>query len=148
MILKGRALLDRAEALSDGAAAHGLFEQARGEFISANKIDTEDPEPLFEYYESYPREHVQPTANAIAALHYASDLAPQDFNVRVNSAIAYLYEGKFPEARSALTVVAYSPHSGEEGDLAKRMIADIDAGKGRAALEELRSGAAAQSTSN
>ena len=53
----------------------------------------------------------QPTANAIAALHYASDLAPQDFNVRMNSAIAYLNEGKFAEAKSALTVVAYSPHA-------------------------------------
>jgi hypothetical protein len=147
MVLKGRALADRAETISDRPKVHALLEQARDEFIAANIIDTEDPEPLYEFYQTYPRERVQPTANAIAALHYASNLAPQDFNVRMNSSIAYLYESKFAEARSALTVVAYSPHSGGEGELAKRMIADIDAGKGSAALEELRS-ASAKSSSN
>jgi hypothetical protein len=49
-----------------------------------------------------------------------------------------LNEGKFNEARSTLTVVAYSPHAATTGDMAKRMIADIDAGKGKAALLEMR----------
>jgi hypothetical protein len=44
-------------------------------------------------------------------------------------------------ARSSITVVAYSPHAESAADLAKRMIADIDAGKGRAAWEELAAGA-------
>lgn len=148
MVFKGRALVERAMASPDRSAAHALFERARSQFIAANKIDTEDPEPLFEYYETYPREHVQPTANAIAALHYASDLAPQDFNVRMNSAIAYLHEGKFAEAKSALTVVAYSPHAHGAGDMAKRMIADLDAGKGKAALEELRTPSASQASAD
>jgi len=148
MVLKGRALVERAVASNDRSAADALFERARSQFIAANKLDTEDPEPLFEYYETYPREHMQPTANAIAALHYASDLAPQDFNVRMNSAIAYLHEGKFPEAKSALTVVAYSPHAHGAGDMAKRMIADLDAGKGKAALEELRKPSAAQASAD
>jgi hypothetical protein len=147
MVLKARALIGRAKAASDREAARALVEQARTLLIAANKLDTEDPEPLFEFYESFAREGVRPTDNAIAALHYASDLAPQDVNVRMNSAIAYLNEGKFPEARSTLAVVAYSPHSGSAGEMAKRMIADLDAGKGKATLEELRAASTAQPSS-
>ena len=56
----------------------------------------------------------------------------------MNSAIAYLNEDKPKDARSTLTVVAYSPHVEEMGDIARRMIADIDAGKAKSALDELR----------
>lgn len=141
MVLKGRAMEDLAEA-TDGPNRPALFEEARQVLIAANKLDTEDPEPLFEFYRSFPREGVRPTDNAIAALHYASDLAPQDIGVRINSAIAYLNEGKLKEARSALSVVAYSPHADTAAAVAQRMMADIDAGNGRAALQETRQASA------
>jgi Flp pilus assembly protein TadD len=137
MVLKGRAIAEEADHV-EGQGRGKLFEQARQVFIAANKIDTEDPGPLFEFYRTFAMEGIRPTDNAIAALHYASDLAPQDLGVRMNSAIAYLDEGKFSDARSTLSVVAYSPHAKEAADVAKRMIADIDAGKGKAALLELR----------
>jgi hypothetical protein len=79
-----------------------------------------------------------PTDNAVAALHYASDLAPQDLGVRMSSALAYLRVGKNKEARTALTVIAYSPHQNPMMDVAKRMIADIDSGNATAALMETR----------
>jgi Flp pilus assembly protein TadD len=81
---------------------------------------------------------LRPTANAIAALHYASDLAPQDLGVRMNSAIAYLNEGKPTDARATLVPVAYSPHGGTASEMARRMLADIDGGNPKAALLELR----------
>jgi Flp pilus assembly protein TadD len=136
MVLKGRAIAGRAEEAED-PNRHALFEQARQTLIAANRLDTEDPEPLYEFYRTFVREGVRPTDNALAALHYASDLAPQDLGVRMNSAIAYLNEGKPKEARATLTVVAYSPHVEQMGDTAKRMIADIDAGDPKAALNEL-----------
>jgi tetratricopeptide (TPR) repeat protein len=138
MVLKGRALISEGRAASDRAAADALFDRARQVLIAANKIDTEDPEPLYQFYRTFVADGRRPTQNALEALHYASDLAPQDFGVRMNSAIAYLNEGKFKEARATLTVVAYSPHAGPAGDTAKRMIADIDAGKGKAALLDMR----------
>lgn len=147
MVLKGQALADRAEEAQD-PVQHELFEQARKALIAANKLDTEDPEPLYEYYQTFAREGVRPTANALSALHYASDLAPQDLGVRMNSAIAYLNEKKPREARTTLIVVAYSPHAADVGDLAKRMIGDIDAGHPDAALEELRAAPSRRSTSN
>lgn len=139
MVLKGRALAKLADE-TENSTRHSLFEQARRVLISANKLDTEDPEPLYEFYRTFLLEGVRPTANALAALHYASDLAPQDLGVRMNSAIAYLNEGKPKEARTTLTVVAYSPHVGETGEVAKRMIAAIDAGNAKGALAELSRG--------
>jgi len=147
LILKARAIEDKAKD-ADGDTRARLFEQARQTFIAANKLDTEDPEPLYDYYWSYLKEGKRPTDNAIAALHYASDLAPQDIGVRMNSAIAYLDAGKPQDARSTLTVVAYSPHAGEAGDIAKRMMTDIDAGNPKAAMMEVRSESKAQSGSN
>jgi tetratricopeptide (TPR) repeat protein len=145
MVLKGRAVSERADKAED-SSRHGLFEQSRQALIAANKLDTEDPEPLYEFYKTFLREGVRPTANALAALHYASDLAPQDLGVRMNSAIAYLNEGKPKEARTTLTVVAYSPHVKEMGEMARRMIADIDAGDAKAALFELRHSSGQTST--
>jgi tetratricopeptide (TPR) repeat protein len=135
LVLKGRAIEKKAKD-TEGDTRKNLFEQARQIFIAANKLDTEDPEPLYDFYWSYLSEGIRPTDNAIAALHYASDLAPQDIGVRMNSAIAYLNEGKLKEARSTLSVVAYSPHAKEAAQVAQRMMADIDAGDARAALRE------------
>jgi tetratricopeptide (TPR) repeat protein len=148
MVLKGRALEAEAMAANDPDKADDLFRRARDTLIAANKLDTEDPEPLYEFYHSYVAEGRRPSDNALSALHYASDLAPQDYGVRVNSAIAYINEGKFKEARSTLAVVAYSPHSDAAGDVAKRMIADIDAGKGKATLLDLGAASRQQSGSH
>jgi tetratricopeptide (TPR) repeat protein len=142
LVLKGRAIAKRAHGM-DGDQRHVLSDQARATLIAANKIDTEDPEPLMEYFNTYLSEGRRPTDNAIAALHYASDLAPQDLALRLNSAIAYLNEKKLKEARLALTIVAYSPHAAEMADMAKRMIGDIDKGDGRAALMEMAAGSQA-----
>jgi len=80
---------------------------------------------------------IRPNENAIAALHYASDLAPQDIGVRINSAIAYLHEGKLKDARRALVPVAYSPHAGEAASVARRMIVKIDAGDAKGAISAI-----------
>lgn len=144
MVLKGKAI-EKSVSGDDRDKRHALFEQARQTFIAANKIDTEDPEPLMNFYESFLREGVRPTDNAIAALHYASDLAPQDLGVRMNSAIAYLNENKPKEARAALAIVAYSPHADQLAETAKAMIAEIDAGNPRSALAAARMGAIQQS---
>ena len=133
MICKGRAVAERSKKLT-GPARHAGFEQARSLFVGANKIDTEDPEALWMYFRTFVTEGVRPTPNAIEALHYASDLAPQDAGVRMGSAVAYLNEGKLEEAKSALTPIAYDPHGRELSQVARTMIERIDAGDGRGAL--------------
>ena len=133
MILKGRA---RIEQLASSGAPAASFDDARSWFLKANKIDPEDPEPLYNFYLSFTRQRLAPTRNAIAALHYASDLAPQDDRVRMMSAGQYLIDAKLNEARAALIPVAYDPHGEEGAARAKRMIARIDAGDRDGALKE------------
>ncbi|HXC75076.1 MAG TPA: hypothetical protein VN640_10425 [Sphingomicrobium sp.] len=137
LVLKGRAMAERAEKLED-PARHDLFEKARDTFIAANKLDLEDPEPLMEFYKAFLAEGVRPNANALAALHYASDLAPQDLGMRLNSAMAYLAEGKLKEARATLIPVAYSPHAGQAAAIATSMMRKIDAGDAKGALAAAR----------
>lgn len=133
IVMKGRAIEERA-ARAEPKSRHDLFEQARTAFIAANKIDSEDPEPLMEFYEAFAREGLPPTDNAIAALHYASDLAPQDLGLRMTSAFAYLQEKKEREARQALVPIAYDPHGGNFAKIARGMIDRIDAGDTKGAL--------------
>lgn len=126
LVFKGRAVADRAEKAS-GPSRHALFDQARQIFISTNRIDTEDPEPLMEFYKMFVEEGVPPSANAIAALHYASDLAPQDTSLRMTSAMQYLIDGKVADCRRALAVVAYDPHGGELAQTARQVLTKVNA---------------------
>ena len=101
--------------------------------MKANKLDPEDPEPLMLFHEAQVRDNGRPTANGIAALHYASDLAPQDLGLRAQSAFQYLRDGKLAEARQALAPIAYDPHGGGYSQMARTAIQKIDAGDGKAA---------------
>lgn len=131
MIYKGRAILERAARSDDPSASS--FAEARQHFIAANKIDPEDPEPLLLFYNSFSRAGERPTANAIEALHYASNLAPQDLGLRIGSAVQYLRDGKLPEARRTLVPLAYNPHGGGLAITAREVIDRIDAGDRRGA---------------
>lgn len=133
MILKGRAVADRATSAA-AAQRKSLFDQARKIFIAANAIDKEDPEPLMEFYKTYVSEGLPPTANALAALHYASDLAPQDVGLRMDSALAYVNQGDSAKARQVLVPIAYDPHGRKLAQAARRMVAQIDAGDTKGAL--------------
>lgn len=127
---RGRALVELAKTRD----AAGSYVKARQAYLAANKIDTEDPEPLFLYFESFLEEGKEPTKNAIAALHYASVLAPQDDGVRFYSATAFLQDGQLAEARMELLPIAFNPHGGEGAEVARGAIAKIDAKDGKAAI--------------
>lgn len=132
LIVKGRAILARATAKQAGAS----FADARGWLMRANKLDPEDPEPLILFYQTYRGEKIRPTANAIAALHYAANLAPQDSALRLGNARQYLFDGRPAEARKALVPLAYNPHGGSLGEEARRLIGLIDSGQVTAAAAE------------
>jgi hypothetical protein len=123
LILKARALSGRAKA-GDKAVT---FTNVRGVANRANRLDPENPEPLVLFYRSFIDERLRPTANAIAALHYAADLAPHDMGLRLDSARLYLGDGKPALARKRLVPLAYHPHGGRMAQEAQAMIARIDA---------------------
>jgi len=132
LIVKGSAILARATARQTDAR----FADARSWLMRANKIDPEDPEPLILFYQTYRSEKIRPTANAIAALHYAASLAPQNSGLRLGNARQYLVDGKPAAARKALIPLAYNPHGGALSDEARRLIGLIDSGQVAAATAE------------
>ena len=112
-----------------------LFAAGRDWLLKANRIDSEDPEPLMEFYQSYLLEGRAPTKNAIDALHYASNLAPQDLELRVTSAMQYLRDKDLKAARKTLTPIAFNPHDADIAGVARKVIARIDAGDANGALK-------------
>ena len=129
LIFKGRAVIGRARSGDKSVT----FANARGWFNRANRLDPENPEPLVLFYRSFMDERIVPTPNAVAALHYASALAPYDLGLGMNSARQYLSDGKPAEARKALIPLAYNPHGGPLSDAARRLIGLIDSGQVAAA---------------
>lgn len=136
MIYKGQAIMERAAVGEKDAT----FAMARAWFQKANKLDPEDPEPLMLFHRAQVRDTGRPTANGIAALHYAANLAPQDFGLRLQSAYQYLRDGKPGEARKTLVPVAYSPHGGSASGAARAAIERIDAGDSKGAEKAMQSG--------
>lgn len=136
MIYKGMAIMERA-ATGDKDAS---FAAARGWFQKANKLDPEDPEPLMLFHKAQVRDTGRPSANGIAALHYAANLAPQDFGLRMQSAYQHLRDGKLAEARKTLVPVAFSPHGGGAANAARATIERIDAGDSKGAEKAMMSG--------
>lgn len=122
MIWKGRALLSQAEAKAPGVT----FANARGWFNRANRLDPENPEPLLYFYRTFQGSGGKPTANALAALHYAAELAPQDFALRLESARQHIAQGDVARARRMLVPVAYSPHGGRVSEDARRLLDTLE----------------------
>lgn len=133
LVHKGRSLVKLA-AEGDKSAS---FAKAREAYLAANKIDTEDPEPLFLYFRSYAREGKTPSANSLSALHYASLLAPQDKGLRINSALAWLHDQNLAEARIDLLPIAFDPHGGKASEAARAAITRIDAKDSKGAIAAL-----------
>lgn len=141
MVYKGRAIQLRAET-AKGAERSAMFDQARKTYIAANKIDPEDPEPLLLFHRVFLAEGKMPTANAIEALHYASDLVPQDLGLRMTSGVQYLQQGDLKAARQTLALVAYNPHGQKLAELARAVISKIEANDAKGALQTAHAGAA------
>ncbi len=118
LIVKGWATMEEARGKNEAAP----FTEARALFNRANRIEPENPIPLILYFNSFGLQGIAPTANAVAAIRYASELAPQDMGLRLTAGKSYLADGKKAEARRVLIPVAYYPHGGRLADEARKLI--------------------------
>lgn len=133
LIYKGRAQMALAE--EKGEHDPEVWKGIRKWFLAANKVEPEDPEPLILFYDSFLSAGDRPTANASAGLQWALQLAPQDEGLRWKVAQQLLREDKPKEARAALAPVAFSPHGGAQAETAATILAALDKGGAKAALE-------------
>ena len=135
LIYKGRAEMMLAE-----SRPKADWEAIRRNFLAANKLDTEDPEPLLLYYESFGKSGRRPTPNAIAGLEYALVLAPQDKSLRMMVVSERINTNKFAEAREALAPLAFDPHSSDSRQFARKMMDALSAKDPKAALAAVDEG--------
>jgi hypothetical protein len=134
MVYKGRAAMERARK----SGADSDWKEARRWFLAANKIDTEDPEPLMLYYQCYAESGAPLTKNAVAALLYASTLAPQDDGLRIYAVRQLLIEKRLAEARRMFAPIAFQPHAPERyRESNAKVMAAIAAGDDKLALATL-----------
>jgi tetratricopeptide (TPR) repeat protein len=132
LLFKGRARMERAR--KDPAKAD--WQEIRSWFLRANKLATENAEPLMLYYQSYGYAGQKPTGNAVKALLYAVDLAPQDSGLRLIALRQLLGDGKLAEARTMFAPLAFQPHATAELREVNMKIMDaIAAGNAQAALQ-------------
>lgn len=130
---RARVAMARAKAGQRGDAA--AWKEVRRRIALANRADPNDPEPLILYYQSFSAEGAPPTRNAVEGLLQAFELAPQDKGLRLNVARQMLVDGKPAEARAALVPIAYDPHGGAFGQAIAGIVATIDRGGAKAALD-------------
>jgi tetratricopeptide (TPR) repeat protein len=130
---RARAAMARAKAGPRGDDA--AWKEVRRRIALANRADPNDPEPLILYYQSFSAQGAAPTRNAVEGLLQAFELAPQDKDIRLNVARQLLVDGKAAQARASLVPIAYDPHGGPLGQAVVAIMATIDRGGAKAALE-------------
>jgi hypothetical protein len=135
LIYKGRAemMLAQSNPKAD-------WDAIRHNFLAANKLDTEDPEPLLYYYESFGKSGRRPTPNAIDGLEYALLLAPQDKSLRMMVVSERINMNKFTEAREALAPLAFDPHSNDSRQFARKIMDALSAKDPKTALAAIDQG--------
>jgi tetratricopeptide (TPR) repeat protein len=94
---------------------------------AANKLETEDPEPLILYFQSFLDAEQVPPKLAREGMYKAFELAPQDDDLRMLVAQVYLNDGQPAMARLLLKPLAYDPHNKEMAQAAAALIKQIDA---------------------
>ncbi|QQV77082.1 hypothetical protein H5J25_17345 [Sphingomonas aliaeris] len=125
LLYKGRARIRRAvDARSKDPA---VWKEARSWLIKANRIDTDDAEPLMMFYESFLVADQKPSDSAVAGLMRAFELSPHDAGLRLMAIRQTLTGGDVKEARYMLIPLAFDPHAPRD-NMAAKMVAMIDAG--------------------
>lgn len=133
LIYKGR--IEVAQAVAAKATDPKVWRDARHWFVKASKIDTEDAEPKVLYFASFAAAGAPPTKNAIEALIYAHQLAPQDGGVRLQVARQLILDERLKEARSVFAPVTFNPHaSGPQRQWATRVMTRLAANDGKGAI--------------
>jgi tetratricopeptide (TPR) repeat protein len=108
-IYKGRAQM--AIARSAKSSDPAVWGEVRKTLVVANRLDPDNPQPLALFYQTFSTSAQNPTANAIAGLHRARELAPQVAELQLMAGYQYLVEAQGEPARKALARYAFKPHA-------------------------------------
>lgn len=146
LIYKGRVAL----ALAAKEPSKADWTDVRKWFLRANRLDTENPEPLLLYYYTFQAAGQQPPKSAVEGLLYAVDLAPQAQETRFLAVLQLLKDKQTKAARERFVPLAYNPHGSDEWkDRAVKVMAAMQKDDAAAALALLQAPASGgQSSAN
>lgn len=123
-IQKGFAMTQKARM---SAADETAWTAVRNHWAKANKVETDNPIPLFMYYWTFLEQEIPATPNAIRGLEWALALAPFDAMLRWTAAQQMISDGRLTLAASTLGPLVYAPHAGASTEAAKQLLADVQA---------------------
>jgi hypothetical protein len=135
LLYKGMILQAIAEKAKATDAA--TWSAIRRQYIAANRIDPEDPQPLILFHASFKAAGAKAPVSAENGLLYAYVLAPYDLGLRITAAKVLLGQDKPATARNAMLPVAYSAHAGKAGEELREVIAVLDKSGSAAALAQM-----------
>jgi len=138
LIYKGMVASAQLAKAKDVDPAH--WRTARRWFVSANKLDPDNPRPLMLFYTSFLDAGLTPTRNAEDGLISAYRAAPFALDLRMMAADILLKRDDKAGARAALLPIAYSPHRASFADVALKVLAAIDGGSVKDAIAILDRG--------
>ena len=136
LIYKGRVAM----ALAKASHAAADWNKVRGWFARANRLDTENAEPLMLYYQSFVAAGEHPTDSAIKGLMYALVLAPQDTKLRWMAVRQLMLDGKLDEAKRTLAPIVFDPHAAAVDDRPEQILTALesgDAAKGVSLIDDI-----------
>lgn len=123
LMYKGMAQQEIAKAAKDKDPAR--WKSIRAWFLKANKLDTEYPQPLILFYDSFEAQGIPATANAQTGLLGAYVLAPYDPGLRFKAGKVLLEQDNAKAARVAFEPLAYSPHASPD-NLSLKAVTALD----------------------
>jgi tetratricopeptide (TPR) repeat protein len=117
---------------NDDAAA---WKAARSLIAKANRTDTDDPLPLYRYYQSWIQQGIPPNQPSKDGLRRVFEQAPEDGEVRMNFAALLAEEKDYARAINVLKPLAFDPHNSERAASARKLLdlyTEANTNKGKA----------------
>jgi tetratricopeptide (TPR) repeat protein len=112
--------------LDSGSDDDAGWKAARNWIVKANRANTEDALPLFEFYQLSKLQGKPTTDIQIAGLEMALSLVPQDDGLRAAFAIALLEKRRFDDAKLILQPMLNDPHNPNAIEFAKKILNQIE----------------------
>ena len=135
LLYKGLAQMERAKK-SGGKADWATI---RSSFVSANRLDPDDPEPLMHYFETFVAAGETPPESAVKGLIYAAQLMPQDRKLRLMATRELLELGNVPMAKQMFATIAFNAHTSPKlREKNRQVMNEIIAGNATGALALLK----------
>lgn len=123
-IQKGFALYRK---VKSGTLPKESWQEVRGQFVRANRIENDHPIPLIRYYLSFREQGETPPKLAVDGLEWAMILAPFDPELRWMVAQQMIADNRLAEAARTLGPLAYSPHQAEHTERALQLLKEVEA---------------------